>query len=86
MATIQITVSDSEKKQIDELFKKMGMTISSATKIFYKQALQDNGLPFRPQVTKNVSPHVIKTEIDKDGTLVFPNDVPNDVKEWIKNG
>lgn len=86
MATIQITVSDSEKKQIDELFKKMGMTISSATKIFYKQALQDDGLPFRPQVTKNINPHVITPKIDKNGTLVFPDTVPDDVKEWIKNG
>lgn len=86
MATIQITISDSEKKQIDKLFKEMGMTISSATKIFYKQALQDNGLPFKPKIKQNISSHVIKTEMDKDGTLVFPENVPSDVKEWIKNG
>lgn len=29
------------------------------------------------------NPHVIKTKIDKDGALVFPHNVPNDVKEWI---
>lgn len=36
--------------------------------------------------TKDINPHVIKTEIDQDGTLVFPKDVPSDVKEWIKKG
>lgn len=43
-------------------------------------------LLFKSQVTKNVSSYIIKTEIDKDGALVFPNGIPNDVKKWIKKG
>lgn len=49
----------------------MGMTISSATKVFTKQALQDDGLPFRLQVTKNINSHAITLKIDKDGTLAL---------------
>lgn len=57
------------------------MTISSATKIFNKQALQDDGPPFRPQVIGSINSHAITLKIDKDGTLVFSADIPEDVKE-----
>lgn len=29
---------------------------------------------------------VIKPTISKNGTLIFPNDVPEEVKDWINNG
>lgn len=86
MATIRITISDDEKKRIDQLFKSLGMTISSATKIFYSQSLHDNGLPFRPKVNKNNKATVITPTINDKGELVLPDDVPDDVREWVENG
>ena len=35
----------------------------------------------------NVSFHnVIKAKVGKNGTLILPNDVPEDIKEWIEKG
>ncbi len=86
MPTIQITVSESEKKDIDHLFRELGMTTSSATKVFYKQALREHGLPFTPKIKHDIHPIVIKPKITEDGTLIIPDDAPEDVKEWVKNG
>lgn len=88
MATIQISVSDEEKHQIEKLFSQMGFTVTGATKAFYKQALNDNGFPFTPRLSSNTKhiPRVIKPKVTSKGTLVLPDDAPEDVKEWIKNG
>ncbi len=86
MATIQITVSDSEKKNIEQLFNSMGFTVSSATKVFYKQALNDNGFPFTPKLSIKQTSKVIRPKISSTGALIIPDDAPQDVKDWVKNG
>ncbi len=86
MATIQITVSDSEKKNIEQLFNSMGFTVSSATKVFYKQALNDNGFPFTPKLSIKPTSKVIRPKISSTGALIIPDDAPQDVKDWVKNG
>lgn len=40
------------KKQADELFSSLGMTLSTAFNIFVRQALREKGLPFRPSLEK----------------------------------
>ncbi|QIA88570.1 MULTISPECIES: type II toxin-antitoxin system RelB/DinJ family antitoxin [Bacilli] len=86
MATIQITVSDSEKKNIEQLFNSMGFTVSSATKVFYKQALNDNGFPFTPKLSIKQTSKVIRPKISSTGALIIPDDAPQDIKDWVKNG
>lgn len=46
-----------------------------ATKDFDRQALNDNS-----------TPRVIKSKVTSKGTLILPDDIPEDVKEWVKNG
>ncbi|GAA3638302.1 hypothetical protein GCM10022297_15840 [Lactobacillus hamsteri] len=87
MATIQITLDDKEKEKVDVLFKQLGMTTSGAIKIFLSQSLQNQGLPFTPQLKKHY--HEIKAihpQIAKDGSLIIPDDAPQDIKDWINNG
>lgn len=87
MATIQISVSDEEKNKIEKLFNQMGFTVTGATKAFYKQALNENGFPFRPSLSSNVNAsRVIKPKVSKSGVLIIPEDAPEDVKDWVKNG
>lgn len=89
MATIQITVSDKEKREIEDLFNQMGFTLTSATKAFYKQALNINGFPFTPSLPDKKFAHssrVIKPKVSSSGALIIPEDAPQDVKEWVENG
>ena len=42
---------DSElKAQVSELFKELGLDLSTATGIFYRQALRCHGLPFEVKI------------------------------------
>lgn len=86
MATIQITLSDEEKRQVDQLFKQLGMTTSGAIKVFLSQSIQNQGLPFTPQIRSHSRQQAIYPAIGKDGQLIIPSDAPEEVKDWVKNG
>lgn len=86
MATIKITVLDSEKKSIEQLFNNMSFTASSATRFFYKQALNDNFFPFTTNISFKQNSRVIRPKISNTGALIVPDDAPQDVKDWVDNG
>ena len=44
--SISITVDEDIKKDAESLFARLGLTLSAATDIFYRQAVKTNGLPF----------------------------------------
>lgn len=48
MANVNVTVRMDEdmKKQADELFSDLGLTLSAAVTIFVKQSLREQGIPF----------------------------------------
>lgn len=43
---IQVRVEDSLKKEADALFSDLGLDTPTAIRIFLKQAIKRNGLPF----------------------------------------
>lgn len=45
-ATINVKTDESLKKQVDKIFKKIGLTSSDAINIFYHQVKFAKGLPF----------------------------------------
>lgn len=46
MATLQIRLDDSLKKQSDELFAGLGLDTPTAVRIFLKASQENNGFPF----------------------------------------
>lgn len=44
---LTIRVEPELKEEVSKLFKSLGLDLSTATGIFYRQALRCNGLPFR---------------------------------------
>lgn len=43
---ISIRVDEDIKKEAETLFSKLGLTLSAATNVFYRQALRTQGIPF----------------------------------------
>ena len=43
---VSIRVDEDLKKDVEVLFTKLGLTLSSATNVFYRQALRTQGIPF----------------------------------------
>jgi DNA-damage-inducible protein J len=46
MANVNIRVDDNLKKAAEEVFSELGLSLSAATNVFYKQAVRYGGIPF----------------------------------------
>jgi DNA-damage-inducible protein J len=46
MANLNIRVDDALKKQVEEVLSEIGMSLSTAAVIFFKQVVRYNGIPF----------------------------------------
>ena len=46
MATLQIRIDDTLKKDADELFASLGLDISTAIRIFLNASVENDGIPF----------------------------------------
>ena len=49
MATLQIRIDDSLKKEADTLFSSLGLDTSTAIRIFLNAAVENAGIPFSVQ-------------------------------------
>ncbi|MBD5475003.1 MAG: type II toxin-antitoxin system RelB/DinJ family antitoxin [Lachnospiraceae bacterium] len=49
MATLQIRIDDSLKKEADTLFASLGLDTSTAIRIFLNAAIENAGIPFSVQ-------------------------------------
>lgn len=55
MATknINIRIEEDLKKQSEELFDDLGLSLSAAVKIFLKQSVRESGIPFEIKLNKD---------------------------------
>jgi DNA-damage-inducible protein J len=54
MGNFTIRIDDAVKKDAEVLFEKLGMSVSGAVNIFFRQAIREQGLPFQPMITKDI--------------------------------
>ena len=58
-ATLQVRIDADLKEQVEELYKKMGTSFAEAVRIFAKQSVHENAMPFVVRVPdKNVSQRI----------------------------
>ena len=48
--TINVRVTEQVKEELEAVLDKMGLNISSAVNMFFRQVIMDEGLPFQPKV------------------------------------
>jgi len=56
--SVSIRVDEDVKRDAETLFAKLGLTLSSATNVFYRQAVRAQGIPFNlyiEEMPKNVN-------------------------------
>ena len=56
MAQVNFRIDDETKRQAEELFGQMGLTMSSAIMVFIRQSINDQGIPFKISA-KNAAYH-----------------------------
>jgi len=50
--TVNVRVDESVKRSVELLFDSMGMIISTAVNIFFRQCLLEEALPFQPRAKR----------------------------------
>jgi DNA-damage-inducible protein J len=50
MANVNIRVDESLKREAEGIFSELGLTMSAATTMFYKQVVRFGGIPFELRV------------------------------------
>ena len=53
--TINVRVDDSIKRNVEVLFDSMGMNISTAVNMFFRQCLLEQALPFQPRAKQRAT-------------------------------
>ena len=46
MANVNLRIDDAVKKEVEAIFAELGLSMSAATNIFYKQVIRTGGVPF----------------------------------------
>lgn len=67
-ATVQSRIKPELKKQAEELFSAIGISVSDAIRLFLQQSVNEGGLPFKPKA-KQPNDETIEaiSEIEKGG-------------------
>jgi DNA-damage-inducible protein J len=50
MANVNIRVDDTLKSKAEEIFSELGLSMSAATNVFYRQVVRYGGIPFELRV------------------------------------
>ncbi len=70
-----IRIEPELKVKVSELFKELGLDLSTATGIFYRQALLCNGFPFSVKLNEpNESTYAAIDSTDKNNDIYGPFD------------
>jgi len=54
-STVQVRIDEDTRQRASELFERMGLDIPTAIRMFLKQSIESNGLPFQPMIIKDVN-------------------------------
>ena len=55
-AVVNVRVDENVKRDIEKLYDCLGMNISTAVNMFFKQCLIEQGLPFQPGIRRRHIP------------------------------
>lgn len=80
MATTTINIDDRLKKEAQELFKSMGLNLSSAINIFLNQAVKERAIPFtisdevpnRDTIMAFLEGEALKQQVRESGAKAVP--------------
>lgn len=66
-ATLSIRIEPKTKSQAEKIFSRLGLTMTDAVNVFFRQCIRDRALPFRPSLDR--------PEIPNDETLAAMREI-----------
>jgi addiction module RelB/DinJ family antitoxin len=89
MATIQVRVSDKDKKAAEKILESLGLDLTTAVRMYVKRIVIDNGVPFpaRHGLTVNGFTPEFEQEVlraaEQKGGVIFED--PNKAVAYLRN-
>ncbi len=56
-ATLSIRIDPKTKSQAEKIFAKLGISLSTAVNMFFRQTINERAVPFRPQLDRPEIPN-----------------------------
>ena len=53
--TVQVRIDEDTRLKATELFDRLGLDIPTAIRMFLKQSIELNGLPFQPRIERDIN-------------------------------
>lgn len=79
-ATVRARIDPSLKAEVENLFKKLGITTTEAINMFYRQVKLRNGLPFNVVIPNDITERVFK-DTDSNINLIRCEDTEDMFKK-----
>ncbi|SDK70460.1 type II toxin-antitoxin system RelB/DinJ family antitoxin [Alkalibacterium thalassium] len=73
---INVRIDKELKEEADKVYKEMGMNLSTAITVFLKQSVNDQSMPFKPNLN-NAANIQARKEVESGETEQFDN-----VEDW----
>ena len=91
-SVVNVRVDENTKREVEILFDKLGLNISTAVNMFFKQALIEEALPFQPRIMRKgrdynpryiLEPDASKTPVlgRLNGLIEIPGDFDEPLEE-----
>lgn len=78
---ITIRIDENLKKEADELYDSLGLSLSAAIKIFLKQSVRESGLPFELKLNKETQQAFIEVETNELETFNTIDELWDDLND-----
>ena len=66
-ATARVRIQPEIKEQAESILHDLGLSVSGAFEIFYRQIILNNGLPFDVQIPNEVTRKAMRASLDGEG-------------------
>ena len=62
--TVNVRVDEATKREVEALFSSLGINVSTAINMFFKQSLMEEALPFHPKVTRKTKHRTLRERVE----------------------
>ena len=81
-SVLQVRIDADVRKQVDQLFERLGITTSDAVRMFIMQSLESDGLPF--EVKTGFSEKRVLHAYGVAAKYADPSKIPQEKEVWKK--
>ena len=87
MTTINLNLTPDEEQQVKDFFSGQAQTLDEAVENLIHLIILNNPTKMTlPKIAKPSESAFLDATVDSNGTLILPDDSPEEVKEWSKYG